>query len=122
MQIDWVTTVLHQAVGGNLLDKKKKLKVPKSNAFVYFTKNIATWSINKIIPVSIALDGTETKALAVLESKKLEEPTASLDHNKLPDFNELKKGKRVIGIENIIKGIIFQITYSCFFPNRKGGR
>jgi len=37
--------------------------------------------------------GTETKALAVLESKKLEEPTASLDHNKLPDFNELKKEK-----------------------------
>jgi len=72
--------------------------------------------------IETALDGTETKALAVLESKKLEEPTASLDHNKLPDFNELKKGKRVIGIENIIKGIIFQITYSCFFPNRKGGR
>merc|ERR550534_1215176 len=32
-------------------------------------------------------------ALAFLESKKLEEPTASLDHNKLPDFNELKKEK-----------------------------
>ena len=49
---------------------------------------------NKIIPISIALDGTETKALAVLESKKLEEPTASLDDKKLPDFNELKKGKK----------------------------
>ena len=65
--------------------------------------------IRLYVPVSTAL-GTETKALAMLKSKKSEEPTASLDHNKLPDFNELKKGKRVIGIENIIKGIIFQIT------------
>ena len=78
--------------------------------------------IRLYVPVSTAL-GTETKALAMLKSKKSEEPTASLDHNKLPDFNELKKGKRVIGIENIIKGIIFQITYySCFFLSRKGRR
>ena len=69
--------------------------MPKSEFWFISQKlhKYANWSINKIIHASIALDGTETKALAVQESKKLEEPTASLDHNKLPDFNELKKGK-----------------------------
>ena len=40
--------------------------VPRSETFVYFTKNAATtWPINKIMPVSIALDlPTATDALA----------------------------------------------------------
>ena len=40
--------------------------VPRSETFVYFTKNAATtWPINKIMPVSIALElPTATDALA----------------------------------------------------------
>ena len=54
-------TILQQAAASILgkfycTDKKKLIVVPKSEIFVYFTKIKAdTWSINKIILVSIAL-------------------------------------------------------------------
>ena len=45
---------------------KNPSNVPRSETFVYFTKNAATtWPIDKIMPVSIALDlPTATDALA----------------------------------------------------------
>jgi len=78
----------------NIADKEQEeheVKTEKSIIIVEKDELVSLDGTDKTIET--ALDGTETKTLAVQESKKLEEPTASLDHNKLPDFNEVKKEK-----------------------------
>ena len=58
------TVLIHQAAVqiGELI--KKNSDVPKSETLLYFTKiTAATWSTNKIIPVSIAL-GSSPNSIA----------------------------------------------------------
>ena len=53
--------------------------VDKSEIFVYFTITAATWSINKIIPVSIALLSVVNKfTIAVIPSTCMSFSTKSL--------------------------------------------
>ena len=52
----------------------------------------------------------------------MEEPTASLDHNKLPDFNELKKGKKGHRNRKYHKGDHLPNNLLLFLSKQKRGK